>query len=122
MAWNITSDAAQPSTYGSTTDFNSANSAPFGSGINWQEMFKTLGQGSEDKVSGALSPAAYPTVTAPSPQIPNSPTGRPSPLNLRELLTLLAQRQQLYQQAATGPAVKGGLPQEPPRPLGLLGI
>jgi hypothetical protein len=122
MAWgDIVSDAAQPSNYGDTSGFNSANS---GSGINWQAAAQTLGAGSEN-TDTSKNPGTIPTLAPQNAPIPNSPVGRPSqPVNLLELIRLLTQRQQMYQQAATGPAGAGGPPQMPARAPGpgLLGI
>jgi hypothetical protein len=121
MAWGqLTSDAAQPATYGSTTGFNDANS---GLGINWAAGLKTLGEGSNENLD--RNPGTIPTLAPPQIATPSSPVGRGQPRDIRELLNLLAQRQQMYQQAAHGPYVAGGLPQPQPqqqRPLGLLGV
>jgi hypothetical protein len=118
MGWgDIVSDAASPSTYGDTSGFNSANNP----GFDWGKAAQTFGQNS----GGANQPApgTVPSLQAPNMQTLASPVGRPGQqVNLRDLLTLLMQRQQMYQQAAIGPAGVGGPPQMPARPTGLLGI
>jgi hypothetical protein len=117
----ISSDASNPATYGDTSGFNSANSP----GLNWLAGAQTLGEGSDQYADPSRNPGTIPTLAPQNAPIPNSPVGRPGqPINLLELLRLLAQRQQMYQQAATGPAVAGGAPQMPSRPPGpgLLGL
>lgn len=116
MAWgNITSDAASPATYGSTTGFNDANS-----GIDWRAAAKTLGAGSENSDT-SRNAGTIPTLAPPQIQIQNAPAGRPrTPMNIQELLKMLYEHQNLYQQGALAPAA--GPPQVPPRPPGLLGI
>src|SRR5580765_7354890 len=100
----ISSDASNPATYGDTSGFNSANSP----GLNWRAGAKTFGEGSEN-TDTSRNPGTIPTLAPQNAPIPNSPVGRPSqPVNLLELIRLLTQRQQMYQQAATGPAGAGG--------------
>jgi hypothetical protein len=116
----ISSDASNPATYGDTSGFNSANSP----GLNWLAAAKAFGAGSGSS-DGQPVPGTVPTLAPQNAPIPNSPVGRPGqPINLLELRRLLTQRQQMYQQAATGPAVAGGAPQMPSRPPGpgLLGL
>jgi hypothetical protein len=115
---SIASDAAQPATYGSTVGFNSANQ---GLGINWADALKTFGAGG-DKDDITKNPGTIPTLAPPQIQTPQSPVGHGRAMDIRELLNQLAEKQMLYQQAAHGPVVAGGLPQPKPRPLGLLGV
>jgi hypothetical protein len=121
MAWgDIVSDAASPSTYGDTSGFNSASNP----GFDWGKAAQTFGAGGEN-TDTSRNPGTIPTLAPQNAPIPNSPVGRPSqPVNLLELIRLLTQRQQMYQQAATGPAGAGGPPQMPARAPGpgLLGI
>jgi hypothetical protein len=91
-------------------------------GFDWGKAAQTFGQN-----SGANQPApgTVPTLAPQNAPIPNSPVGRPGqPINLQDLLTLLMQRQQMYQQAAIGPAGAGGPPRMPAQASarGLLGI
>jgi hypothetical protein len=120
MAWgDIVSDAASPSTYGDTSGFNSANNP----GFDWGKAAQTFGQNSG--AGNQPAPGTVPTLAPQNAPIPNSPVGRPGQqVNLRDLLTLLMQRQQMYQQAAIGPAGAGGPPQMPAQApgRGLLGI
>lgn len=90
-------------------------------GIDWGAAARTAGAGSE-KTDTSQNPGTLPSLAPPQIQTPQSPVGRGQPRDIRELLTLLAQRQAMYQQAAHGPAAAGGPPQMPPKPLGLLGI
>ena len=95
-----------------------------GPGVNWAAAANTFGAGgSANDVT--KNPGTIPTLAPPQITTPQSPVGRGQPRDIRELLNLLAQRQQMYQQAAHGPYVAGGLPQPQPqqqRPLGLLGV
>jgi hypothetical protein len=92
-------------------------------GFDWGKAAQTFGQNS----GGANQPApgTVPSLQAPNTQTPAAPVGRPGqPISLQDLLTLLMQRQQMYQQAAIGPAGAGGPPQMPAQASarGLLGI
>ena len=94
-----------------------------GSGINWGAALKAFGD-SDGKIGGEKpAPGTIPNLAPPQIQMPQSSVGRGQPMNIRDLLTLLAQHQMMYQQAAHGPVVAGGLPEpQQPRPLGLLGV
>jgi hypothetical protein len=108
--------------YGGSLQGPTATGAPLDSGFNWNAAAKAFGAGSGSS-DGQPVPGTVPNLAPQNAPIPNSPVGRPSqPVNLRDLLTLLMQRQQMYQQAAIGPAGAGGPPQMPARPPGLLGL
>jgi hypothetical protein len=113
---SISSDASSPSTYGDTTGFNSANT---GSGIDWNGVLKTLGQGSP---ATSDQPIAIPPLQAQQPSIPQSTAvGSHLGFNLRDVIELLYKRQQAYQAAGMSP--KGGVvPPDFSAPMGLLGI
>jgi hypothetical protein len=92
-----------------------------GLGINWAAAAQTLGAGG-DKDDITKNPGTIPTLAPPQIQTPQSSVGHGRAMDIRELLNQLAEKQMLYQQAAHGPVVAGGLPQPKPRPLGLLGV
>jgi hypothetical protein len=113
---DISSDASQPATYGSTTGFNAANT---GSGIDWQAALKTLSAGS---AASDTQPVAIPPLQAQQPNIPQSTAvGSHLGFTMRDVIELLYKRQQAYQ--AAGMNQKGGVvPPDFSAPMGLLGI
>jgi hypothetical protein len=92
-----------------------------GPGVNWADAMKTFGAGG-DANDVTKNPGTIPSLAPPQIQTPQSSAGHGRPLDIRELLNILAEKQMLYQQAAHGPVVAGGPPSPKPRPLGLLGV
>ena len=112
---NITSDAAQPLTYGDTTGFNSANSGGWFNNFSSKDLIAALQAAGKatnaqaDKDPGFLTPTAA---------APGSPMRRVSIDQLAQLLN--KQRDTLYASAMT-PGGKAE-PYSPPRTIGLLGF
>jgi len=114
MAWgNITSDAAQPLTYGDTTGFNNANLS--GSGFSSKDLIAALQAAGKATNAQAGNDPGFMTPTA-------APAGSPMRrASLDQLVAMLnKQRDTLYASAMT-PGGKAE-PYSPPRTIGLLGF